>query len=98
MEEYQKKDLSPSKKKSDKADDITIRAVSGIKNEYHFPGSGIWEPISIVATTIEEATEFWKLKRKPVTPPEASKAEVSQDSATKTEEPKVEASNESKTE
>src|SRR6185437_4695701 len=98
MEDYQKKDLSPSKKKTDKADDVTIRAVSGIKNEYHFPGSGTFDPISIVATTIEEATEIWKLKRKPVTPPEESKAETPQDAATKSEEQKVEAPYETKIE
>ena len=98
MEEYQKKDIAPSKKKADKAQNITIRAVSGIKNEYHFPGSGIWEPVSVVATTIEEATEIWKIRRKPVPPIEEPKAEQPLSSDTKTEEPKVEAQNEIKTE
>ena len=44
----------------------TIRAVSQIKNEYHFPGSGKWRAMHIVASTIEEATEIWKVRRVPV--------------------------------
>jgi hypothetical protein len=51
-----------------KADKVTVSAVSGIKNSYHFPGAGKWKAISIVATTIEEATELWKIQRQPVTP------------------------------
>jgi hypothetical protein len=51
-----------------KDDKVTIRAVSVIKNQYHFPGSGKWKPHSVVASTIEEATEIWLQQRIPVNP------------------------------
>jgi len=44
----------------------TVRAVSQIKNEYHFPGSGKYKPMKIVASNIAEATETWKSRRVPV--------------------------------
>ena len=98
MEEYQKKDLAPSKKNTDRPESVTIRAVSGIKNEYHFPGSGVWEAISVIATNIEEATAFWKIKRKPLQATEPPKAEEPRPTDTTTEQPKVEAPNETKSE
>jgi len=42
---------------------ITLRAVSQIKNEYHFSGSGKYKPMNIVASNIAEATETWKSRR-----------------------------------
>jgi hypothetical protein len=61
--------ISEAQNKSMQSPDepTTIRAVSQIKNEYHFPGSGVWKPLSIVASTIEEATNIWKAKRESVT-------------------------------
>jgi hypothetical protein len=44
----------------------TIRAVSQIKNEYHFAGSGKYKPMNIVASDIDEATKIWQTKRVPV--------------------------------
>ncbi|HVB33715.1 MAG TPA: hypothetical protein VNJ52_04995 [Patescibacteria group bacterium] len=69
MEEYKNKmDIPASEQKDEVPQKVTIRAVSQIKNEYHFPGSGIWQPLAVVATTIEEATHIWKQRRKPVIP------------------------------
>jgi hypothetical protein len=50
----------------------TIRAVSQIKNEYHFPGSGKYKALNIVASTLEEATELYKIKRELVNPEETN--------------------------
>lgn len=59
--------ISEAKNKSMQSPDepTTVRAVSQIKNEYHFPGSGKWKPLNIVASNIDEATEIWKTKRTP---------------------------------
>ncbi len=43
-----------------------IKAVSRILNEYHFAGSGIYHPCSVVADSLEAATELWKKQRKPL--------------------------------
>ena len=45
---------------------VTITAHSQIVNEYHFAGTPNYQPLSVVANTIEEATEIWKTKRVPV--------------------------------
>jgi hypothetical protein len=60
--------ISEARNKSMQSPDepTTIRAVSQIKNEYHFPGSGKYEAMNIVASTLEEANELWKIKRQPV--------------------------------
>lgn len=63
----------------------TVRAVSVIKNEYHFAGSGIWKPMSVVASTIEEATTEWEKKRVPA---EKSPAKAEAQAPEKVEEPK----------
>lgn len=65
MQDYKTKDIDPSNPDSV---GVTIRAVSQIKNEYHFPGVPHWAPLNIVATTIEEAEALWKKFRKPVNP------------------------------
>jgi hypothetical protein len=70
MEDYQTKDMGVSSEKPQQK--ITMHAVSRIKNAYHFPGSGIWKAIEIVASTIEEATEIWLKKREPVNPEKAA--------------------------
>lgn len=55
MDNYETKDMNPGQ--------VTIRAVSQIKNEYHFAGSGKWKPLAVIASTIDEATGIWKAKR-----------------------------------
>jgi hypothetical protein len=57
--------LDPS---ADDAGKVTLKAVSGIKNEYHFPGVPNWQPLAVIASTYEEALAIWKTTRKPVTP------------------------------
>jgi hypothetical protein len=47
---------------------VTLKAVSGIKNEYHFPGVPHWKPLGVIASTYEEALNIWKTLRKPVNP------------------------------
>jgi hypothetical protein len=39
--------------------------------EYHFSGGGEYEPMTIRATSIEEATEEWEKVRKPAGTPVA---------------------------
>jgi hypothetical protein len=46
--------------------DVTVTAHSLIQNAYHFAGAPDYRPLTVVATTIEDATEIWKLKRVPV--------------------------------
>ena len=53
---------------ADEAGPVTLKAVSGIKNEYHFPGVPLWNPIAIIASTYEEALAIWKTSRTPATP------------------------------
>jgi hypothetical protein len=48
----------------------TVTAVSRMLNSYHFAGSGIYKPLSIIADSIADATEIWKLKRELVEPVE----------------------------
>jgi len=53
---------------ADEAGQVTLKAVSGIKNEYHFPGVPLWKPLAVTASTYEEALGIWKQLRTPVTP------------------------------
>lgn len=53
---------------ADDAGKVTLKAVSIIKNEYHFPGVPNWKPLAVVASTYEAALAIWKQLRKPVTP------------------------------
>ena len=56
---------------------VTLKAVSGIKNEYHFPGGPLYKPQGVIANTYEEALAIWKTLRIPVTPePTVEKVEV----------------------
>jgi hypothetical protein len=57
--------VSPS---ADDAGKVTLKAVSGIKNEYHFPGVPLWKPISVIASTYDEALAIWKTTRTPAAP------------------------------
>ncbi len=57
--------INPS---ADDAGKVTLKAVSGIKNEYHFPGVPLWKPIAVIASTYEEALAIWKTSRTPATP------------------------------
>lgn len=50
------------------AGQVTLKAVSGIKNEYHFPGVPHWKPLAIIASTYDEALAIWKTTRTPATP------------------------------
>ncbi len=65
----------------------SIRAVSVIKNEYHFPGGGVWRPMNIVASTREEAEKIYLDKREPVDAPAEEAATAP--SSEKVEETKV---------
>jgi hypothetical protein len=53
---------------ADDAGKVTLKAVSGIKNEYHFPGVPNWKPLSVIASTYDEALAIWKTSRLPVNP------------------------------
>jgi hypothetical protein len=66
--------ITESQNKSMQSPDepTTIRAVSQIKNEYHFPGSGKYKALNIIASTLEEATELWKIKRELANPEETN--------------------------
>jgi hypothetical protein len=55
-----------TKNKSDETKDVSVTAVGRTMNEYHFPGTPDFLPISVRASTIEQATEIWKAKRQPV--------------------------------
>ncbi len=37
-----------------------------VEQEYHFGGSGIYEPMAVLAHSIEEATEIWQKQRKQI--------------------------------
>ena len=63
------------KEVAESLENVTIQAVSMIKNRYHFPGVPTWEPLSVVASTIEEAESIWKKLRKPVNPEKEEKVE-----------------------
>jgi hypothetical protein len=45
------------------AERVTVTAKSQIVNEYHFAGTPDYEPLSVTANTIEEATAIWEQKR-----------------------------------
>jgi hypothetical protein len=70
---------APNNKMIDPAADdtgkVTLKAVSVIKNEYHFPGGPLYKPQGVIANTYEEALAIWKTTRIPVTP-EPEKVEV----------------------
>jgi hypothetical protein len=57
---------SAKNKAMNPSDNVTVTAKSQIVNEYHFAGAPDYLPLSVVANTIEEATEIWKTKRVPV--------------------------------
>jgi len=61
MENYQTKDIAESAPKN-----VTMTPASVLQNRYHFAGEGVYEAISIEASTIEEATAIWKQKRVPL--------------------------------
>lgn len=67
LDQSQNKMLDSSEAKNKDAANVTIKAVSASLNEYHFPGIPDFLPMSVRATTIEEATEIWKARRQPVT-------------------------------
>jgi hypothetical protein len=56
-------DKAQNKSIGNKNDGITMTAESRINNRYHFAGEGKYQPMSVVASTIEEATAAWKEKR-----------------------------------
>lgn len=63
------------------ADSATsIKAVSGLMNDYFFPGGGIWKPMTVRASTREEAEQTHKQRREPVSPAETEKVEESKES------------------
>jgi hypothetical protein len=55
---------------------VTLKAVSGIKNEYHFPGVPHWNPAAVIASTYEEALAIWKTIRTPATPEAVAEPKV----------------------
>jgi hypothetical protein len=65
---------SAKNKALDPAQNVTITAKSQIVNEYHFAGAPDYEPLSVTANTIEEATALWEKNRVALKP-----AEVKQD-------------------
>jgi hypothetical protein len=67
--------VAKTKEVAESLENVTIQAVSMIKNRYHFPGVPFWEPLSVVASTIEEAESIWKKLRKPVNPEKEEKVE-----------------------
>jgi hypothetical protein len=71
-EPQKNKMMDPS---ADDAGQVTLKAVSGTKNEYHFPGVPLYKPLAVIASTYEEALAIWKTQRIPVTP-EPEKVEV----------------------
>ena len=47
------------------------KAIGGpeiLKQEYHFAGSPLYRPMTILASSVEEAEKEWKLKRELVEP------------------------------
>jgi len=47
------------------AENVTVTAKSQIVNEYHFAGAPDYQPLTVTANTIEEATALWEKKRVP---------------------------------
>ena len=86
IDKAKNKDMAPS---AEIPQDVTITAESRIKNRYHFAGDGKYQAISLVASTIEEATEEWKQKRIPLQPTQPEiPAESAQPEGKVAEEPK----------
>jgi hypothetical protein len=54
---------SAKNKAIDPAQNVTVTAKSQIVNEYHFAGAPDYEPLSVTANTIEEATALWEKNR-----------------------------------
>ena len=52
---------------------VTVKAVSATRNEYHFTGSGKWQPVSVIAASFEDAIEAWKEVRKSIETVEEAK-------------------------
>ena len=42
------------------------KSETGLEQEFHFGGSGQFEPVTVIAHSIEEATEIWKKQRKEI--------------------------------
>jgi hypothetical protein len=67
--------LTDSQNKMQTPDEIkatSIKAVSPSMNEYHFPGAGIYKPMSVRAANIEAATLIYEKQRVRISPePEA---------------------------
>lgn len=63
-------DGAQNKAVADQPKDVTVRAVSRMSNEYHFAGSGIWKPVSVIAGSVEDAIEQWKKVRQLIKPAE----------------------------
>jgi hypothetical protein len=59
-------DSAQTKNKSEETKGVTVTAVGRIMNEYHFPGTPDYLPISVRAASLDEATTLWKAKRQPV--------------------------------
>jgi hypothetical protein len=68
LDQSQNKMIDSSDATNKEIANVTIKAVSASMNEYHFPGAPDFLPINIRSTTIEEATEIWKIRRQPVKP------------------------------
>jgi hypothetical protein len=51
------------------------------KKEFHFAGSGIFHPMTIIAETIEEATKLWEETRRFVELPPEGHGAITPDTA-----------------
>jgi hypothetical protein len=86
LEESKNKMIDGNETKNKDAANVTIKAVSASVNEYHFPGVPDFLPMSVRSTTIDEATEIWKIRRQPVkTEPAVEKEEKPVEKETKIE-------------
>jgi hypothetical protein len=65
LEDFHNKMIDSTAAKNKEIENVTIKAVSASVNEYHFPGVPDFLPMSVRSTTIEEATEIWKIRRQP---------------------------------
>jgi hypothetical protein len=74
LEESQNKMIDSSDATNKEIANVTIKAVSASMNEYHFPGVPNFLPMSVRSTTIEEATEIWKIRRQPTQPAHPTQA------------------------
>src|SRR5690242_2931438 len=64
--------------KKENVDSVTIKAINSLENEYHFPGVPNWQPMSVRATSTEQAYSIWERQRQPI---KAAQPEQSQDPA-----------------